>query len=345
MLTNPSQLILKNSDLFTNENVLVLNYEADLLPKQLLESAASVTALSLDYNHHLGMSNHNSANLTLHFGHQLPTNDEQFDSVIIYYPKAKALAAYLINLAGQHLRPDGDLVVVGENKGGVRSIVKQMPAYFDTPFKRDNARHCLLFISQLIKKAPAIKLTDWVSKYQLDTPQGEITICNLVGVFSEKRLDEGTKLLLSHLPKLSGRVLDFGCGAGIIAAALLKAQPELKVECVDINAMALKSCELTLEANNFTAMTYPSDGLAQTQGRFNGIISNPPFHDGLKKTTDIAKTFVRESVQRLANGGHWHIVANKHLPYSDTIFEFFGQVNTLAENNKYKVYSNKINHQ
>lgn len=340
MLTNPSQLILKNSDLITNKNVLVLNYEGDLLPKQLLDSATSVTALALDYNHHLFMSDHSTMNLTLHFGHQLPINDEVFDSVIIYYPKAKALASYLINLAGQHLRPDGDLIVVGENKGGVRSIAKQMPDYFDTPFKRDNARHCLLFISQLIQKAPAIKLADWVSKYKLETPQGEITICNLVGVFSEKHLDEGTKLLLSHLPKLSGRVLDFGCGAGIIGAALLKAQPELKLECVDINAMALKSCELTLEANNLTAKTYPSDGLSQTQGHFNGIISNPPFHDGLKSTTDIAKTFVRESVQKLAKGGRWHIVANRHLPYSDTIADLFGQVNVLAENNKYKVYSN-----
>lgn len=117
-------------------------------------------------------------------------------------------------------------------------------------------------------------------------------------------------------------MVDFGCGAGIIAAALLKAQPELKVECVDINAMALKSCELTLAANHFIAKTYASDGLSQTQGRFDGIISNPPFHDGLQSTTEIAKKFVQDSVQKLAKGGCWHIVANRHLPYSDTIVEF-----------------------
>ena len=343
MLTNPSQLILKNSEFFTHKNVLILNYEGDFLPKRLLESAKSVTALSLDYHHHLIMSSQPTTHLTLHFGHQLPTSDEKFDSVIIYYPKAKALAAYLINLAGVHLRPEGELIVVGENKGGIRSIVKQIPEYFNAPFKHANARHCLLFTSQLIKQAPAVKLTDWVSQYQLDTPQGEITVCNLVGVFSEKRLDEGTKLLLSHLPTLSGRIIDFGCGAGVIAAALLKAQPELKVECVDINAMALKSCELTLEANNFIAKTYASDGLSQTQGSFNGIISNPPFHDGLKSTTDIAKRFVQESVQKLKKGGCWHIVANRHLPYSDTIVEFFGSVNVRAENNRYKIYSNKPN--
>ncbi len=342
VLTNPSQVILRNSELVENKNVLVINYEDDQLPKTLLKTAAKVTGLALDYHHHLTMSDDTSQNLSLFFGHCLP-NEMLFDTAIIYYPKAKALAAYLINLAGQHLKPGGQLLVVGENKGGIRSLVKQVPHYFDAPFKQDNARHCLLYQTELKEQAPKIELNDWVSQYQLKTPQGEVTICNLVGVFSEKKLDEGTKLLLSNLPTMQGRVLDFGCGAGVIAAALLKAQPQLQVECVDINAMAIASCELTLKANDFNGLTYPSDGLAQTKGSFNGIISNPPFHDGLKSTTDIAKNFVSDSVKKLKRAGVWHIVANRHLPYSDTIDTYFGQVNVTAENNKYKVYSNIFN--
>lgn len=341
MLTNPSQVILRNSDLLVNHNVLVLNYEDDHLPKALLEVTSKVTALALDYHHHLTMAADFSQDVSLFFGHQLP-HDELFDTVIIYYPKAKALAAYLINLAGRHLKPEGQLLVVGENKGGVRSLVKQAPNYFSSPFKQDNARHCLLFSCELLTTAPKIVMSDWVSSYQLETPQGDITVCNAVGVFSEKRLDEGTKLLLSNLPRLRGKVLDFGCGAGVIAVALLKAQPELTLECVDINAMALLSCELTLKANNFNALTYPSDGLSQTNGQFDGIISNPPFHDGLKSTTDIARDFVSDSVQKLKKNGTWQIVANRHLPYSDIIATHFGEVSVIAENNRYKIYSNKI---
>ncbi|MEI6858837.1 MAG: methyltransferase [Shewanella sp.] len=341
MLTNPSQIILRNSDLFENKNVLVINYEDDQLPKRLVECANKVTALALDFHHHLQMGTKANQALSLFFGHCLP-NQDLFDTAIIYYPKAKALSAYLINLAGQHLKLGGQLVVVGENKGGIRSLVKQIPAYFDEPFKRDNARHCLLYICELITQAPKIRLADWVSQYQLETPQGEVTICNLVGVFSEKKLDQGTKLLLSNLPKLKGRILDFGCGSGIITAALLKAQPTLQIECVDINAMALASCELTLTANNFIATTYPSDGLNHTKNKFDGIISNPPFHDGLKSTTEIAKNFVSDSVKKLNKGGIWHIVANRHLAYSDTIETHFGQVSVIAENNKYKIYSNKF---
>lgn len=343
MLTNPSQVILRNSELVKNQNVLVLNYEDDLLPSKLLDSAASVSALALDYHHHLKLLPHAGDKLALHFGHQLP-DDEQFDTAIIYFPKSKALAAYLLNLAGRHLKPEGQLIVVGENKGGIKSLPKQVPAYFDKPVKIDNARHCILFSSELIQQAPEIKLSDWVSQYQLETPSGEITICNLVGVFSEKHLDPGTKLLLSHLPKMTKRVLDFGCGAGVITAALLKAQPELAVECVDINAMALASCEMTLAANHLSAKVFPSDGLDQTDGSYNGIISNPPFHDGLASTTDIATTFVKNSAAKLSKGGVFHIVANRHLPYSDTIAHYFGSVDVTAENNKYKIYSNKLPH-
>ncbi|MCL1085770.1 methyltransferase [Shewanella glacialipiscicola] len=342
MLTNPSQVIIRNQDSLNQHKVLVLNHEADLLPKALLDIAASVDALALDYHHHLHLAPHANSKLRCYFGHELPQQDpltpEKYDTVIVYFPKAKPLAPYLFNLAANHLLPNGQLLVVGENKGGIKSLVKLLPEYFTTGMKLDNARHCLLFGSNLEGSAPAMKLSDWVSQYQLTTPQGEINICNLVGVFSEKRLDLGTELLLSHLPTLSGRVLDFGCGAGVITAALLKAQPSLALECIDINAMALASCELTLAANGMTAKVYPSDGLAQTTGKFNGIISNPPFHDGLASTTSIAQNFVSDSAKQLQHNGIWQIVANRHLPYSDIIAAEFGQLKVVADNNKYKLY-------
>ncbi|WP_445773387.1 methyltransferase [Shewanella sp.] len=341
MLTNPSQALIRNSELYQQQNVLILNYEADTFASQCLESARHVTALAFDFNHHQTLLPYANDNLHCYFGHQLPEAiaSKKFDSVIIYFPKAKPLMGYLLQLAAQHLDVNGLLMVVGENKGGIKSIAKLTPEYFSAPIKQDNARHCLLYTSYLRHCAPPLLLSDWVSQYALDTPQGQLHICNLVGVFSEKRLDQGTELLLSHLPdNLQGRVLDFGCGAGVISAALLKANPELQIECIDINAMALASCQLTLAANNMQATVYASDGFNHITGQFNGIISNPPFHDGLTSTTDIATQFVKHSAMSLAPKGIWLIVANRHLPYSDTIATYFGKVNVPAENNKYKLY-------
>lgn len=337
MLTNTSQLILRNQHLFERQSVLLLNHEQDLLANEIASIATDTVALALDYNHHLHLKASAKGKLDCYFGHQLPVQ-KTFATVIVYFPKAKSLAPYLFHLAAMHLEQGGQLIVIGDNKGGVKSIAKLLPNYFTSPMKRDNARHSLLYSAELVSAAPAIKLQDWCSSYQLVTANYQLTICNLVGVFSEKHLDLGTQLLLEHLPALTGRVLDFGCGAGVIAASLLKLQPKLQLECVDINAMALASCELTLAANNMTAKVFASDGLAQTQGHYNAIISNPPFHDGLNSTTDIALNFVADSHKQLVKGGYWQIVSNRHLPYGDKIADTFGSVTVIAENNKYKVY-------
>ncbi|WP_394131569.1 methyltransferase [Shewanella maritima] len=341
MLSNPSQVILRNSEFVENEDVLIINYESDTLAQQLLESANSVTALALDFNHHLALSPLASDKLDCYFGHQLPQqlSNKQFDTVIIYFPKAKALAPYLLHLAAQHLNGDGQVIVVGENKGGIKSLPKLMPSFFAKPLKRDNARHCILYSAPLVEMPTQLDINQWVSQYSLSTPKGEVVICNVVGTFSEKQLDMGTQLLLAHLPMLSGRVLDFGCGAGVISAALLRENPQLQVECIDINAMALLSCQLTLAANGLEAKVYASDGFKQIDGQFDAIISNPPFHDGLQATTQIAQDFVQHSAQQLRSNGIWQIVANRHLPYAQLIEDNFGTFDVPAENNKYKLYA------
>ncbi|RYV00933.1 ribosomal RNA small subunit methyltransferase C [Shewanella sp. OPT22] len=340
MLTNPSQLISRNQEYFKNKSVLLLNHESDQLLDELKHTAEHITSLALDYNHYLAVKHHQSEHVDCQFGHQL-SGKKAFDCVVIYYPKAKPLAEYLNQLAANHLLEGGELYIVGENKGGVKSVPKQLPNYFSKANKIDNARHCLLYAAELESDAPPVKLKEWVNEYHLKTPQGEIKICNLVGVFSQKQLDKGTELLLENLAKVNGRVLDFGCGAGVITAALLKDNPELQLDCVDINAMALASCEMTMTANGFKANVYASDCYSNIEGKFDAVISNPPFHDGLKATTDIAERFVKNSADSLKKGGVFQIVANRHLPYSEVIATNFGDVNACAENNKYKIYLNR----
>jgi len=60
----------------------------------------------------------------------------------------------------------------------------------------------------------------------------------------------------------------------------------------------------------------------------------------LAATTHIAESFITDSAKKLTDRGVWQIVANRHLPYSDTIAAHFGKVNVIAENNKYKLYRN-----
>ncbi|WP_417762313.1 methyltransferase [Shewanella sp.] len=340
MLTAPSEILIRNQSLLADKQVLLLNHEADRCPEQLLAVCDSVTTLALDYPH-FQLQPSNKAKLYAEFGHKLAaTSAQAFDTVVIYFPKAKPLLDYLLHLAAYYLKTDGELIVIGDNKGGIRSFNKLKSTEFSPPIKLDNARHCLLFASTVLSHPTAIDIDRFVSQYTLKIDNQRLTICNMVGTFSEKQLDQGTALLLEHLPTLTGRALDFGCGAGVITAALLARFPALEMECVDINAMALLSCEKTLAANGMQAKIYASDGLSRCTAGFDAIISNPPFHDGLMSTTDIATQFVKDSQQQLRRGGLWQIVANRHLPYADGIAASFGNVNVVAENNRYKIYKN-----
>ena len=65
------------------------------------------------------------------------------------------------------------------------------------------------------------------------------------GVFSKRTVDFGSRTLLSALEatgmfeNLQGTVLDVGCGYGPIGLALAKRYPQLTVEMIDVNHLAL----------------------------------------------------------------------------------------------------------
>ena len=66
------------------------------------------------------------------------------------------------------------------------------------------------------------------------------------GVFSRRRIDPGTKLLLESavIPE-EGNVLDVGAGYGVIGITIAKLNPKLKVYMVDINKRAVKPVSYT----------------------------------------------------------------------------------------------------
>lgn len=271
--------------------------------------------------------------------------DTACSHLIVFFSKAKAEMSMLIDLATNYLQRNGGgiLWVLGSNDGGIKSFATMAKKNGLSARKIDAARHGALFECEIApdQTSMVLKPEDFLT---LDDKSGPMILAGLPGVFSFGRLDKGTELLLKHLPKIKGRVLDFGCGNGAIGSHLLSADPDTQIDFVDINWLATTACQKTMEQNNYpNTQIFCQDGLIGLPMRYRHIISNPPFHEGKKTDYSAAERFLMSAKDHLLPNGNLTIVANDFLNYEGIITAAFGNCNTLAREKGFKILSSTKN--
>ena len=239
---NPaSEVMLRHSDEFIERRVLFAGDLQDSLPAQF--EAADVRVHTQQY-HHWQLLNRTMGD-NVQFGLTVdPAFVANCDTLVYYWPKSKQEAQFqLCNILA--LLPVGvDVFVVGENRSGVRSAEPTLEGHV-TLVKIDSARRCGLYHGRLDAQTE-FDLNDWWDSYQLH----DLEVKTLPGVFSRDGLDVGSSLLLSTLEKhMKGKVLDIGCGAGVMASVMSKLSPKVKLTLSDVNAAAVESSRATLAAN------------------------------------------------------------------------------------------------
>lgn len=348
-LHNTSQLLLRNLNRIKGEHILVVNYPQDnfvlALHQQL--SAVQITAFSYDYAPHLYLQSvYTHANLptdNLLFNAVYPAPDELHDVAIIFLPKSRALIQMSLRMVAAALRPGAQVWLVGENNAGIRSSSTLLEQQMGAVRTVDAARHCLLLQAMAPEQPVIFDLEEWSTTYPLQIRQQTLTIASLPGVFSNGQLDEGTQLLLETLDEPeTGRILDFGCGAGVIGATIKQAWPANLVEMVDANALALEAARRTMQANQLPIdLIKPSNVFSDVQGTYTQIVSNPPFHTGVKTDYRVVTAFLQKATQHLAPGGVLRIVANSFLKYQPLIEAHVGICRVVAENRSYRIYEGR----
>ncbi|MFD2165269.1 methyltransferase [Thalassotalea euphylliae] len=339
-LSNLSQVLLRNSDELACSNALLVNMPVDGLYKEWLEEHPQA-ALHYFTNNKLAaneLARISHPKVSHSFGAYLQV-ERSFDLVVIAFPKSKAELGFTLAMLANYLTPEARVLFVGDNKGGVKSVAKLAKDYVANCHKLDSARHCILFAGMYTAEQTPMNIDDWFHYYPLNIAGIEITVAALPGVFSQQGLDKGTKVLLENLPAdYQGSVLDFGCGAGVISAVLATKFENIDITALDISALAVASSQKTLEINGLSGHVLASDGLAEVNNTFDHIISNPPFHQGLKTHYAATETFLAECKRYLANRGSLTVVANSFLKYQPIIEQQFGRLTTKFTENGFTVY-------
>lgn len=337
MLAAPSQLLLRNADRLPAGTLLLVNPPADGCLRELAARAdLQASAFTQDYAVARALE---AQRQRVQFAVAPAADAPPFDTIVVHHPKEKALTDFLLFLARSRLREGGSIWLVGENNGGIRATEKRLKQAGIAVVKLDSARHCqLLQVTPKTAGAPFV-VEDWLEVLELEIGKDRLAVASLPGVFSSGYLDDGTALLLSTFASpIAGRVLDMGCGAGVIGACLKKRNPAITVEMVDNDAVAVLASEWTLRENGLSASVFPSDGFSAVKGTFDWIASNPPFHDGLSTDYRFIERFIADAPRFLRPGGRLRLVANAHLRYVPMIEEAFGNCRTLAENTRFRVY-------
>lgn len=334
-MDNTSQILQRSAELFAGQRLLLVNPATDSLTREL---PADWHVWTWDYSVFLGLRN-GLDEQQLSFSHLCPAVTE-LDAVILVMPKAIERAEYALAQVAPLLKAGCPLYLVGEKKGGITRAEKLLGKFGDAPAKLDSARHCQLWRTRIGEAVPAFDLGDWQKTVSLSFPDQQVELTSLPGVFSHGRLDEGSQLLLDELAPLpAGKVLDFGCGAGVLATVLARRNPQCQFELVDVDALALYCAAQSLERNAAPGEVYPSNGLSDVHGRYAAVVSNPPFHTGVRHDTSVAERFFNEVTRNLSPRGELRIVANGFLKYPPLIEAHIGPCQVLRQTNKFKVYS------
>lgn len=329
-LTPASEVILRHSDEFVSRRVLFAGDLQDMFPAQFDASDVRVHATQFHHWQQLNRTLGERVQYGLLADAALVAD---CDTLIYYWPKSKQEAQFqLFNLLS--LLPVGaEIFVVGENRSGVRSA-ENVLGDFAALAKIDSARRCGLYHGR-IEKQTTFNLDDWWDEYLIDG----VTVKTLPGVFSRDGLDPGSQLLLSTFePHMKGKVLDIACGAGVLAVSLAKQSPKIRLTLSDVSAGAVESSKATLAANQLEGEVIASNVYSDITGRFDLIISNPPFHDGLQTSLQAVELLIRGAVSHLPIGGQLRIVANAFLPYPALLDAAFGSHEVLAQTGRFKVY-------
>jgi len=156
-------------------------------------------------------------------------------------------------------------------------------------------------------------------------------------VFSPGAVDRGTLAMLSTV-EFTGedKVLDLGCGYGVVGILAAKCIGSEKVTMLDIDEAAVDLARENARQNGVEGCRIlQSDGFHQLEEKdFTLILSNPPYHVDFS----VPKHFIEKGFNRLTVGGRMVMVTKRRDWYKNKLTAIFGGVK-VSEIDGYYVFS------
>jgi 16S rRNA (guanine1207-N2)-methyltransferase len=160
------------------------------------------------------------------------------------------------------------------------------------------------------------------------------------GVFSPAAIDPGTSLLLSLVRfKPDDKVLDLGCGYGVMGIYAARRLDPSQVYMIDNDPLAIRLSARNAALNGVpgvhVALSESFEGLRETG--FTKILCNPPYHADFS----VPKRFIEKGFNRLTIGGEIWMVTKREKWYRNKLASVFGGVRVVSEGSYFVFQSRK----
>lgn len=271
----------------------------------------------------------------------IPQPNIHFDLIIIRIPKHNSLLAFQLRSLAKLINQDTAILAAGMTKDIHNSTTALFEKYIGKATTSHAKKKARLIFSRASStpKMSNENLHD-IKIYELENYA--VKSYGLPGVFSRESLDIGSRVLLNYLPKTKGnkKLIDLGCGTGILGTIVAKGNPTLNLTFCDESFLSVESAKITYQKNiGRNAKFYVTDVLTGLKNNdYDHILCNPPFHQQNVQTLSIANKMFKQSALKLKSSGELRVVANRHLKYRPMLSQYFKNVKMISNDSKFVVW-------
>ncbi|MBF0369129.1 MAG: class I SAM-dependent methyltransferase [Magnetococcales bacterium] len=276
--------------------------------------------------------------------HDHPTAHTPANHILLELPPGREAARSLVESALASLGQTGRLWIFGSRESGIEGIGKRF-SEAATETYRGHVRLLSLGRESVFTPAPGKP----VSAPALDDEgfhriqAAGVELASRPGVFSWQELDPASRLLLESLPEnLTGQLLDWGCGSGVLGLSLARRHPGLQVVMSDDQISAVRSCERGIQLNGLerSCRVIAEDGVGHLlEGMtFSHILANPPRHRGEAPDQSATQQFIPAAAKRLQPGGGMWLVGNRFWDLGWMMADCLDQVEVVADTEGFRVW-------
>lgn len=335
------ELVLEQVNSGSIKNILIIEDRFGAITLGLMQAGYGVEFLSDSFVSHQGLRENallNNMALPVMYNDISGIEDFlKFDLVIFKDVKNLDYFEDIIQSIYQKCRPDCEVIVPAMIKHLSKTTFTILEKYFQkvwTSLAKKKAR--LLFASSKKEKVIFKEFKNTLKIPELVNP-----VTNFSNVFSRQSLDIGTRFFIENLPPGKKKVLDLGCGNGIVGLTYKAKNPDSEIVFCDESWMAIRSanenynswfkCEIKSVWNNCF------ENQKDYQGQFDLVLCNPPFHQHFIVGDFIARQMFRDAKFVLKEGGKLLVIGNRHLNYHVILNGIFRQVEVVKNNAKFVI--------